>query len=215
MHVQSRSRPSSRTLALATLAAALLAALATATPASAQVAVPTKVAVINVATIRSKIQEWKELRDHITATQGLIDTSRKGHQAQLDDMVHHLQSLKPESDAFSDLMVKIDEQKATWELQDGLMARTLGREINTRQKKIYEDMIAATAAVAKKHGLDLVLVNNDLQLPPNVQDVPNEQLSNAINQRLLMFVSDKIDVSDEVATEMDRAFKAGSATPGH
>ena len=109
--------------------------------------------------------------------------------------------------------MKIDEQKANWELQDNQMARALVREVNTHQKKIYDETLAATAIVAKKHGIDLVLVNNDQQLPANVQDANPEQLKQRPRPKLLLYVSDKIDITDEVTTTMDAIYKAAASAP--
>ena len=217
MHVAQLIRSSSARL-LATAAVAVAATALTVAPAGAQTATPAatagatggRVATVNVNAVRGKIQELSDFRTHVQAQQSLIDGSRKGHEGQLADVQKKLASLKPDSEQFNNVLVELDEKRAQYNVSDQLMQAALLREVNQKQKKLYDQIVAGVADLAKRKGIDLVVVYNEVQLPPSVIEMNPEELNKLLGARSMLYVSDKIDLSDELATMLDAQYKAAT-----
>ncbi len=199
-------------------AAAVLAAVAalavTAHAAPAQVA-GTKVGVVNVNVVSGKIQEMKDFAAHLHNQQELLDASQKGHQDQVNGMQQRLQQLKPDSDQFDDLVKQIQDTVAKFNMDDQLKKADLLREYNKYMKSLFLELQGVVADVAKRKGLDLVIVEPDVRLPTSVQTVNPEQLNNLIGQKTVLYASPNVDLTDDVAIAMDAQYKlhGGGGTP--
>jgi Skp family chaperone for outer membrane proteins len=213
MHVAPKTRSSSaRLLAAVAVAAGVFAAA----PAGAQQAGATggKVAVVNVNSVRGKIQELADFRAQVQTQQAMIDASKKQHDKQVQDLVDQIRNFKPDSDQFNDALVKLDETRAKYNVSDQLLQAALLRTVNGKQKKLYDEIMAVTAELSKKKGIDLVLVYNDVQVPPGIQEANPEELNKLLGQRTILYVSDKIDLTEEVSAALDAQYKAGGAPAG-
>jgi Skp family chaperone for outer membrane proteins len=209
-------RPARRVsaLAVATVGAATAVLATAAAPARAQSG--PKIGVVNVAVVSSKIQELKEFAARIQNEQQLLDASVKGHQAQLSMMQEKLNNLKPDSDAFDTQLADAQKTGLQFQMDDQLRKADLLREVNKQNKSLFLEVQQVVADIAKKKGLDLVIVEPEVRLPTSVQNVDPQQLNNLISQKTVLYASPNIDLTDEVATALDAQYKArggGSAMP--
>ena len=199
-------------VAVAALAAAGVASLVAAPAARSQNAPAAagqsgatggKAAVVNVNLVRSKIKELNDFRAKVQAQQALIDASRKGHEAQLATATDALRNLKPETEQWNEKIVKLDEDRAKFNVEDQLAQAGLLRAVNFEQKRLYDKIIAVATQLAKRKGIDVVMVYNDVQVPPGVQEMNPEQLNTLLGQRTILYVSDQADLTNEVIAMMD------------
>ena len=194
------------TLAVATAGAVATLVAGTAAPARAQSG--PKIGVVNVAVVSSKIQELKEFAARIQNEQQLLDASVKGHQAQLSMMQEKLNNLKPDSDAFDAQLADAQKTGLQFQMDDQLRKADLLREVNKQNKALFLEVQQVVADIAKKRGLDLVIVEPEVRLPTSVQNVDPQQLNNLISQKTVLYASPNIDLTDEVATALDAQYKA-------
>ena len=190
------------------------AARGQATPAPVSAATGRRIAVVNRnALLGARSPRWPTVRAHIQNQQNLIDIGRKAHATQVDELKNQIHNLKPDSEQFDAKLVEIDEQSAKFETEDKLRQAVLLREINLKKKKLYENIMAVTADLAKRKGIDVVMIYNDVQIPIGVSEMSPDQLNGVLAQRQMLYVSPKVDLSDEVATALDAQVKAAMANP--
>lgn len=210
MHARPRPlarRPSAVLAAAAVAAAATVALAAPAAPAQST-AGGAKIGVVNVAQVSSKIQEIKEFQAHIQNKQQLYDAAVKGHQAQLQDMKEKLGNLKQDSDQFNAKFDDFQETVGHFNMDDQLAKARLLQEVNRQNKALFVEIQQVVAEIAKQKGLDLVIVEPEVQLPTSVQNIDPQQLNNLISQKTVLYASPRVDLTEEVATAMDAAYKA-------
>jgi len=90
----------------------------------------------------------------------------------------------------------------------------------TMQVDLYEKISDATREFAKRGGYDLIVVDDSKERIP--EEANPQQAQAAMVGRRIMFASPDIDVSDQVAAQMNNEFKAtgmggdasGTAAPG-
>jgi Skp family chaperone for outer membrane proteins len=91
-------------------------------------------------------------------------------------------------------------------LQQVKMVRAQNHQI----VEAYKAIQATVADIAKKRGFDLVLVNNDAEVPDNAGDIANQEtVANLVFGRNVLYTSEKINITAEVVTAVD----AGLSTP--
>ncbi len=200
-----------RLIATAVLGAVALTG-AVATPARAQSAGGSKVGVVNVAVVSGKIQELKVFAARIKEEQSLMEASVQGHQAQIKMMQDKLGQMKPDSDQFEDQLTQAQEKAADFNKEDQLRKAQLLREVNKQNKTLFIEIQKVVADIAKQKGLDLVIVEPEVQLPVSVQNVDPQQLNNLISQKTVLYASPNIDLTEQVATALDADYKAHGGT---
>jgi len=93
--------------------------------------------------------------------------------------------------------------------------------IRARQlKETYNEIKTAVADIAKKKGIDIVLVNNGNDLPDNAEERKPDDIANMIFTRQVLYVSDNADITAQVLATLDANFAKPAmppapAAPGH
>ena len=210
-----------RPAAAAAIALALLA-VAGAAPAGAQTAAATKVGVVNVGAISGKILETKDLQADLTNEQQLLDAAVKGHQAQLEDQKQQLRNFKVGSDQYKQKFNDLQDTATKFNIEDQQRKNRLVNEVVERKRQLYVELQEAVANIAKQRGLDLVIVEPEMQMPASAQGMDPQQFETMMSQKTVLFASPKVDLTEEVVAAMDMAYKArggggggagGSAAP--
>ena len=218
MHV-ARRRTTTVAVAAALLTAAAVAVVVApsvcgqanpaAAPAPAVATTGGRVAVVNLVVLRDTLREFTDLKTRHQAQIAIIQAIQNGHKAQLESMQDKIRNLKPDSDQFNAALVDFDEKRAQYQVDEQLKQAALFREENLKKKHVFVDELQAVVAdLAKRKGIDLVTIYNEVQFPPTVMNMDPQQLDQLIAQRQTLYVSDKIDLTAEVATAMDARYKA-------
>jgi Skp family chaperone for outer membrane proteins len=190
----------------------LVASLAAASTFSSTVradAPPTHIAVINLQKVYQTMQETVDWQKRLSGLQGQLQTMQTAHQGDLkleSDKIGNM--LKDGRDARQKAMDLLDAKSLQYSLDEQTMKVKMAREANRTLKAEFDEIQAAIADLAKKQGLDLVLVANNPEVPTNYADsVDFEHLAQALFSRNLMYVSDKTDITAQVLAELDAAYK--------
>jgi Skp family chaperone for outer membrane proteins len=191
------------------LVAALFATTTLNSTARAQTAAPTHVAVINLQKVYSSLAETKDWQSHLQGLQGELKTMQDSHQAQLKELQDKISNtVKNNSDAYKNAMDDLDTKSLQFSLDEQTMKVKMAREANRQLKNTFDEINSTVADIAKKEGLDLVLVASNPELPNNVADtVDFEHLAQALFSRNVVYVADKIDVTADVIANLDAAYK--------
>ncbi len=151
----------------------------------------------------------KEFHAHMQNQQQLLDAAAEGHQAQLQDMQQRLEQPQAGLRPVRRPGQRLQETVGQFNMDDQLKPRPdLLQEVNRHKKALFVEIQQVVAEMAKQKGLDLVIVEPEVQLPTSVQNVDPEQLNNLISQKTVLYASPRVDLTDEVATAMDAAYKA-------
>ena len=211
MQVAPPARPHGRRPTLVLAAAALAVALPTL--ARAQSA-GTKVGVVNVGAISGKLQEAKEVTAHLQNEQQQLDANVKAHQIQLDGIKQDLRNLKPDSSQFKTKFAELQDKGTQFQIEDQQTKNHLVQDLSSEKRQLFAEVQQTAAAIAKKRGIDLVIVMPDPTVPDSVIGMEPQQLDNLLNQKTVLYANPAIDLTDAVALQMDTDYKAKSA-PGH
>ena len=138
-----------------------------ATPASSL----SRVGVVNVQVVRDKIQEYKAFVAHFKDEQTSAELMARGHQADLKLLNDKLGQLKPDSDQAEDQLTAAQEKLADFNKDEQQSKAKLQREYNKQTKTLFVEIQQVVADLSKRKGLDLVIVQPEVQLPVNVQNV--------------------------------------------
>jgi Skp family chaperone for outer membrane proteins len=181
---------------------------APAAPAAAMApAAPTKVAVIDLRKAYISLKETKATEDTLKGLAGELETKKKSHKDQLDEMQKDISNTaKPGTEQHDKLMNDFD--KKTMEFQGAeqdlqiRMVRLRGRQM----ARAFGAIQAKVAEIAKAKGYDIVLVNQSSELPDTLADLPNlETMQNAIFSRNMIYVAPGSDITEEVIASLDAA----------
>jgi Skp family chaperone for outer membrane proteins len=74
---------------------------------------------------------------------------------------------------------------------------------------LYNKITASITEVATQKGIDLVIAEQAIQLPENLDQLNVEQVKDLITRRNILYATSTIDLSNDVITAMDGKYKAG------
>lgn len=176
-------------------------------------AAPSKVAVVNLKLVYTSMQETKATQDRLKGLNDELQTMQTSHKDELNAIQAKMgNSVKADSTAHDDMMADFDKKSLQFAMDEKAMQVRMVREQNHQLKQAFDEISAAVSDIAKKKGLDLVLVNSSTDLPPNGGDIANsETLANLIFNRSILYVSDKVDISPDVIASLDASFKTHPA----
>jgi Skp family chaperone for outer membrane proteins len=198
-------------LRLPALAGLLLALIALPSIASAQAmsAGPTRIGVVNVGKVFNSMQETKDLQARFESERQGLQQLGAQHQQELTNLQQMLRNgPKPGSQQYEDQQEQLDEKRVQYDNDVKLKQLQSVRNQARQLRVIFDKIEVAVGDVARQRGLDLVITELKPDLTEN-QDLTPEEISQRINQRNLMFVDPKIDITAEVVTTLDAKYKAG------
>lgn len=131
------------------------------------------------------------------------------HQSELANIRQQMDNgPKQDSPQYDDLAQQFEQKSVTYENELKLKQIDIARSQSRQLKMIFEKIEAAVDDIAKQKGLDLVITEVKPEFPKNVRDLTPDAISQLINSRNLLYVSDKIDITSEVITALDAKYKS-------
>ncbi len=196
------------------LAVCAFSPIAGAQAAPAAASTGTRIAVVNLQDVYRKMQETVDSNTQISGMKGQLDTLQQSDKLQLtalqDKINNSTKAGTPEREKATDdldqknLEFQIGEQKLKIQ-----MVRMQGRQL----KAAFDEIQKVVTDLAKQKGYDLVLVNNSADVPEAAGDLDPEQLARLIFSRSTLYVSDKVDITAQVITQLDYNFKHPAVAP--
>lgn len=168
-----------------------------------------RVAVVNLGRVFNEMRERKDvsekMKNDLAAVQG-EDQQRQGKIKQLKQRRDVMEPTAPDyqkiSEEFSRAVIEYEVWKRTVDAEMQLSFKN--------QLKMLADKIeAATSEVAKAKGIEIVIVDQRPDLPPTLDEIPVERLKSALNQRTILYLDPKVDISSDVLAAVDARYKAG------
>ncbi len=202
-------------IAIAGLLASLVVATAAPTLRADVPAAAPHIGVVNLREVYTQMEETKDTQTRLQGMQGELQTTQQAHQARLKDMQEKIGQYKPNTPQHEEAMNDFDEKSLEFAGDEKHKQVKMVREQNRQLKSAFDEIKAAVKDIATKKGLDIVLVNSGTDLPEGTGDIANtETEANLIFNRSVMYASDKADITQDVITALNAAYKAhGSGAP--
>ena len=169
---------------------------------------PTTVAIVDVERALNELEE-------LSALNKSLEANAKQRQENLDALRKENDSLKAE---LSELPTNAKERQREIRARIFELNETIKARFNAYQTLIdiekgeiigplYTKLLTAVGEVSAREGYELVLFDDRaLQVPEGVQAVVND----AIQQKSILYASDRLDITDQVVLLMNNKFQAGA-----
>lgn len=173
---------------------------------------PTKIAVVNIASISEQYAKTRDLEAQFEQKRVRLNQERKNLTDGIERTRRSLQEeLKPGTQEFEERRKQLAMQEAElqWfvesegqKIEAGLAAALLG---------IYKDIQAAVYEIAQEHRIDMVLVAD--RLPNDTPQSPT-QVRQQLALQKVVFWSPRVDLTDVVVARLNEKYKAGGGKSG-
>lgn len=172
-------------------------------------AAQSRVGVANTARIFNEMQETRDLQQQIDQERLKMEETVRQKRGQLQALRDARDQVKPDSPQFQERNRELLNATVEFETWGRLMQAEIQRNQKRRMANLFEKIEGAVATIARQQGMDLVLAQQAVELPPDLDEVPIEQVRAIINQRNVLFASDPVDITDEVLAHLDAQYKGG------
>ncbi len=187
-------------------------ATANAVPAPAQVSQPVKVGLVDMTAL---INGLSELKDRNEAMKPLLDqmkTELEGIQQQAKQLEADLKDNIPSTDVQRRIETRTQLQEASSNLK--LRKERWDLTVDLRNAQVIRDLYAkasdAIAEVAKRDGLDLVLLDDR---PISMTEFGNmNQLREEVLTKRVLFAAPTLDITQRVLTAMENQYAQGKGS---
>lgn len=183
----------------------LLAAIALPAMAMAQ----NRVGVANAARIFNEMQETRDLQQQLEQERKKMEETIRQKRGQLQALREARDQLKPDSPQYQERNRELLNATVEFETWGRLMQAEIQRTQKQRMVNLFEKIEAAVEAVAKQHGLELVLAQHATELPADLDEISIDQVRAIINQRNVLYASEAVDLTEEVLAHLDAQYKSG------
>jgi Skp family chaperone for outer membrane proteins len=170
----------------------------------------TRIAVIDPQIVLDSMQEMKAIKDQFKqkqAQQVSDENAKKAEIAQLED--NRNRNLKPDSPQYNQISVDIDQKTADLQGWDAFTRLQDDREQKQTLKNVYKEIQDAAGRVAQQDGIDLVITTIDQDIP-SVEKMTNDQLHLLLDERVVLYHSPHIDITQKVLLMLDTDFASKS-----
>lgn len=165
-------------------------------------AVPTRVAVCDIAEVFNNYKRARDLTARLDARRRRIKSENekrsKAIESLEEELKHLMKGSKKYEQTFNEIQRLTIERQAWLQFEDSLAVRNHLR----LTKEMYDEILAMVVATAKGKGLDLVLYREG-KTPPT-QNIT--ELLRAIRARKVLYSADTIDITKETLRRINETY---------
>jgi Skp family chaperone for outer membrane proteins len=204
-------------LALVAMAAAVTAlimgrsALAADQPAATPASGPVVIATANPEKIAESIHEYQDMAAQMDLDRKSLTNTLNDKKNALTAMQQALSYLKTDSPQYADQQDKLLKASIEYKAWGEETQLALQRQQKTKIKNLFAEIEDAVAQVAQKDGINIVIADQRVQIPENLDNIDVNALRQAIAQRTILYSDSSRDISGEVITLMDKNYASRSA----
>ena len=169
-----------------------------AAPAGAGVSAP-KVAVVSIKSVFQSSKKNVEYKNKMTAEQDIIIAQLEKLSKEIDALEADLKTRKRGTDEYLKLMKDINEKKSSLEGQKSYYQEQFKMKDQDWTEKLYTQVLAKTAIVAKAKGFDLVLEKDEIELPAQSAT----ELMLIIRTHKVLYYNENLDITSDVLAAID------------
>jgi Skp family chaperone for outer membrane proteins len=167
--------------------------------ASEKQIVPSKIAVVDVTKVLQNSKKHKQWQEKMTKDEDQMKAEFDKAKKELDVLQANLNLLKSGSKDYVDAMKEFLDKKSLLDAKDKFYQEKTNMEMQQWTESLYTLLLDITAKIAKKKGIDIVLAQEQLDLPaPSLRDF---MLS--MRTKKVLYCDAQLDITDEVLTVLD------------
>jgi Skp family chaperone for outer membrane proteins len=164
-----------------------------------------RIAVVNPSRVFQEMKETRDLRAKLETRRQELSTAEQEKRKSIDDLKRNRANLKPDSPQYNDLSTKLDKENADFQAWGQVTRIQAEREQKQMMKTLFDKIQGAVGQVAQEQGIDLVLADQGQEVP-SVEDLNFDQLRLLLNQRNVLFASKRVDISERVLAVLDAQY---------
>ena len=169
-----------------------------------------RIAVANTAKILNDLQETKDLNQKINNDLKTLDAERQTKQQKVTDLQAKRDQLRTDAPQYNDVNQEWLKARIEFEIWAQLQQANLQRDQKIQMRALFNKIVQTVAEVATKKAIDLVLAEQRVDIPDNMDQLQVDQLKAIIGQRNVLFAnSATVDITNDVISAMDATYKAG------
>lgn len=167
-----------------------------------------RIAVVRPFQIMQQMQEYKDYATKYKAESEQLDAALHKKQEDIKTMAAQRSQINPSHPSYGDISAKIDQADADLEAWQKIVTRQGEREKKQAVRDIFHHLQAATAKVASAQQIDLVLTQEETELP-NIEGLDYQALMMNIAGRSVLYSTKAMDIGNAVLTQADADYAAG------
>jgi Skp family chaperone for outer membrane proteins len=162
---------------------------------------PSKVAIVDVTKVLQNSKKHKQWQERMTKDEDQMKNEFQQAKEALDKLQTSMAALVVGSKDYISAMKDFLDKKSLLEAKDKFYQEKVNMEMQQWTEKLYTQMLDVTTKVAQKKGIDIVLAQEQLDLPsPSLRDF---MLS--IRTKKVLYCNTQLDITDEVLALLDEA----------
>jgi Skp family chaperone for outer membrane proteins len=161
--------------------------------------VPAKVAIVDVTKVLQNSQKHKQWQEKMTKEEEQVKAEFQKAQKDLEALQANLNLLKIGSKDYVDAMKEFLDKKSLLDAKDKFYQAKVDMEMQQWTESLYTQMLDITAKIAQKKGLDIVLAQEQLDLP--AASLRDFMLS--MRTKKVLYCNAQIDITSEVLAALD------------
>lgn len=162
---------------------------------------PAKVGIVNVTKVLENSQKHKQWQEKMQADRTQMEEEFKQMQKELSALNESMKLREPGSEDYRKLSKEFIEKKAVMESKDASYEKVVTDEMQRWTESLYKKLLVVVDDVAKKKGLDLVLSDEDMDVPaPSLRD-----FMLTIKTKKVLYKNAQYDITNEVLAALDAA----------
>lgn len=177
---------------------------------------PTKVAVVSPNRVFAEMQETKDLKVRLQNEVTKLDEEGRQKRQKLDDLQRDRTMLKVNTPEFSDKTRDLVRGQVEFQAWAQVSQAELQRVQKEQTRILYDKIGAMTAQIAAQKGFDIVIADQRVEIPDNLEQVTPEQLRGLLSARNVAYAAPSVDLTSEVTVQLDVQYKntpAGATPP--
>jgi Skp family chaperone for outer membrane proteins len=170
----------------------------------------TKVGVVDLVKIFNEYEQTRVLNDKMKELQLELQRQRDAKEEQIQQERTTLDALDPSMPAHNKKRKELRDMVFNLRVWEMTEQDNLSENHRFWVKRTYESIISEISSVAAKQGYDIIITEDDVDLEVQDTKVLIQQLIN----RKVVYADDAVDITPEVLTNLNDAFKkaGGAAT---
>lgn len=168
-----------------------------------------RVAIANPGRILVEMAETKDLRTKIQAELKSLDQMKNEKQTQLQDLQTSRNNLRPDSPQWQERNKELMQKAIEFDVWVKMTQADVQRHEKEQLKALFNKIQMAIGDVAREQNFDLVISDQRSDFPDNLDQISAEQLRQMINQRIVLFANEKVDITATVIARLDLQYSKG------
>lgn len=174
-----------------------------------------RIAVVNTTRIVRSMHEVQKFQEEFRLKNRDLAQQQQAKQQELIDMQNHRDTnIKPGTKQWQDETDQIDEKQAAFAVWKDKSRVQLERSYKQNLRAVYDHIGTATAQVAQRLQLDLVIADQTPEFGPDIDKITVPQMEEVLQRRAVLYANKKADITEDVLTQVEADYAKGQGQIG-